>query len=123
VFHHAQKIAARTQFRRRGLAHSTRARQIRRRGDIQPSPQALAVLRKTWSPSEDHDLAFPSNRSPMKRPSKMAMNSALRRMGYMQDEMTAHRLQSSVSIIHHEHKINRDDTESSSGYLDEYGII
>jgi integrase len=60
--------------------------------DVPLSRQAIAVLRDIWPLSDHGDLVLPSIRSVRKPLSDNAMNSALRRMGYAKDEMTAHGL-------------------------------
>jgi len=92
---------------------------MRRPHDIPLSPQALAVLREIWPLSKHHDLVFASIRSPVKPLSEMAMNAALRRMGYTQDEMTAHGFRSSASTILNERGFNRDVIEAALGHQDE----
>lgn len=92
---------------------------MRRPHDIPLSPQALAVLRQVWPLSEHQELVFPSIRSTIKPLSEMAMNSALRRMGYTQDEMTAHGFRSSASTILNERGFNRDVIEAALGHQDE----
>ena len=92
---------------------------MRRTHDIPLSQQALAVLREIWSLSERHELVFASIRSPIKPLSEAAMNSALRRMGYTQDEMTAHGFRSSASTILNERGFNRDVIEAALGHQDE----
>jgi integrase len=73
--------------------------------DVPLSRQALAVLRDIWPASEHHQLVFPSVRSPLKPLSDNAINSALRRMGYMHHEMTAHGFRSSASTILNGHRV------------------
>jgi integrase len=92
---------------------------MRRPHDVPLSPQALAVLRDIWPLSEHHELVFASIRSPKKPLSEAAMNSALRRMGYTQDEMTAHGFRSSASTILNERGFNRDVIEAALGHQDE----
>ncbi|MCB1543790.1 MAG: tyrosine-type recombinase/integrase [Rhodoblastus sp.] len=92
---------------------------MRRPHDIPLSPQALEVLREIWPLSEHHELIFASIRSPIKPLSEAAMNSALRRMGYTQDEMTAHGFRSSASTILNERGFNRDVIEAALGHQDE----
>jgi hypothetical protein len=50
----------------------------------------MRVIEDIWPLSDHNELAFASIRSPRKPLSENAMNSALRRMGYTPDEMTAH---------------------------------
>ncbi len=92
---------------------------MRRPHDVPLSPQALAVLREIWSLSEHHEFVFGSIRSPSKPLSDMAMNAALRRMGFLQDEMSAHGFRSSASTILNERGFNRDVIEAALGHQDE----
>lgn len=72
---------------------------MRRPHDVPLSRQALAALRDVWGLSNGNGLVFPSIRSAVRPLSENAMNSALRRMGYAQDEMCAHGFRSSASTI------------------------
>jgi integrase len=92
---------------------------MRRQQDVPLSKQALAVLEDIWSLSDYHELVFPSIRSPKKPLSENAMNSALRRMGFTQDEMTAHGFRSSASTILNSRGYDRDVIEAALGHLDE----
>jgi integrase len=86
---------------------------MRRPHDVPLSAQALAVLREVWDLSAGGDLVFPSIRSLQRPLSENAMNSALRRMGYAQNEMTAHGFRSAVSTILNERGFNRDVIEAA----------
>jgi integrase len=77
---------------------------MRRPHDVPLSRQALAVLRNIWEVSEGQEpdrprLVFPSVRSAVKPLSENAMNSALRRMGYLSDEVCSHGFRASASTI------------------------
>jgi len=50
------------------------------------------------------------------------MNSALRRMGYAKDEMTAHGFRSAASTILHERGFNSDVIEAALAHQDENDI-
>jgi len=91
---------------------------MRRPHDVPLSTQALAVLRSVWEIS-DGDLVLPSIRSSKKPLSENAMNSALRRMGYAKDEMTAHGFRSSASTILNERGFNPDVIEAALAHQDE----
>jgi integrase len=92
---------------------------MRRQHDVPLSRQALAVLREIWPLSEHHELVFGSIRSPKRPLSESAMNSALRRMGYTQEEMTAHGFRSSASTILNSRGFDRDVIEAALGHQDE----
>jgi integrase len=89
---------------------------MRRPHEVSLSTQALAVLRDIWPLSEGHDLVLPSIRS-LRRPlSENALNSALRRMGYSQDEMCAHGFRAAASTILNERGFNPDVIEAALGH-------
>jgi len=91
---------------------------MRRPHDIPLSRQALAVLREIWDASQG-DLVLPSIRSNAKPLSDNAMNSALRRMGYAKDEMTAHGFRSTASTILNERGHNPDVIETALAHQDD----
>jgi integrase len=79
---------------------------MRRPHDVPLSRQALQVLRSVWELSHGDGLVFPSIRSAERPLSESAMNSALRRMGYAKDEMTAHGFRASADTILHERQFS-----------------
>lgn len=89
---------------------------MRRPHDVPLSRQAIAVLQEIWPASEFGELIFPSLRSYKKALSENAMNSALRRMGYMEDEMTSHGFRSTASTILNENGFNPDVIEAALGH-------
>lgn len=91
---------------------------MRRPHDVPLSQQALAVLRDVWPLSEGGELVLPSIRSNRKPLSENAMNAALRRMGYTQDEATAHGFRSSASTILNERGYNPDVIEAALAHQD-----
>jgi integrase len=95
---------------------------MRRPHDVPLSRQALAVLKEIWPMSDYGDLVFPSIRSNKKMLSENAMNSALRRLGYTQDEMTSHGFRSTASTILNEHGFNPDVIEAALGHQAENKI-
>ncbi len=92
---------------------------MRRPHEIPLSRQATALLNDVWPLSEYGELVFPSIRSNRRPLSENALNSALRRMGYSQDEMTAHGFRSTASTILNERGYNRDVIEAALGHQDE----
>jgi integrase len=92
---------------------------MRRPHDVPLSRQALEVLRGVWSLSNNDGLVFPSIRSVARPLSENAMNSALRRMGYAQDEMSAHGFRSSASTVLNERGFNSDVIEVALAHQDE----
>jgi len=95
---------------------------VRRPHEVPLSRQAVAVLKEVWPLSERGDLIFPSIRSCVKPLSDMAMNSALRRMGFTQDEMTAHGFRSTASTILNERGFNPDVIEAALAHQHENTI-
>lgn len=92
---------------------------MRRPHDVPLSKQALAILRDVWELSDGGDLVLPSIRTASKPLSENAMNSALRRMGYAQDEVTAHGFRSSASTILNERGFDPDVVETALAHQDE----
>ena len=90
-----------------------------RRPHVVPlSRQALAVLADIRPLTGASELIFPSIRSNKKLLSENAMNSALRRMGFTQDEMTSHGFRAAASSILNEHGHSPDVIEAALGHLD-----
>ncbi|MFL9824158.1 tyrosine-type recombinase/integrase [Rhodoplanes sp. SY1] len=92
---------------------------MRRPHDVPLSQQAMAVLKEIWPLSDHGELVFPSIRSNRRPLSENAMNSALRRMGYEKDEMTAHGFRSSASTILNARGFDPDVIEAALGHQDE----
>jgi integrase len=86
---------------------------MRRPHDVPLSRQALAVLKDIWPLSDLGDLVLPSIRSAQKSLSENALNSALRRMGYTEQEMTSHGFRSTASTILNERGFNPDAIEAA----------
>ena len=95
---------------------------MRRPHDVPLSKQALVILRDIWPLSDHGDLVLPSIRSVKKSLSESAMNSALRRMGYTKEEMTAHGFRSAASTILNERGFNADVIEAALAHQDENEI-
>lgn len=95
---------------------------MRRPHDVPLSRQALEVLRDIWPASEFGDLVFPSLISYKTVLSVNALNSALRRMGFTQDEVSAHGFRSSASTILNENGFNPDVIEAALGHQSENAV-
>jgi integrase len=95
---------------------------MRRLHDVPLSRQAVAVLREIWPVAEMSDLIFPSTRSFRRPLSDNAFNAALRRMGYGQEEMTAHGFRSTASTILNENGFNPDVIEAALGHQESNSI-
>jgi integrase len=95
---------------------------MRRPHEVPLSKQAIKVLKDIWSLSENGEFVLPSIRSIKKPLSDAAMNSALRRMGYGKDEMTAHGFRSTASTILNERGFQPDVIEAALAHQDENEI-
>lgn len=63
------------------------------------SSQAIAILREVQSLTGDGRFVFPSIRTPARPMSENTINGALRRLGYTNDEMTAHGFRAMASTL------------------------
>jgi integrase len=95
---------------------------MRRPHEVSLSRQAVEVLRDIWPLSDHGDLVLPSIRSAQRPLSENAMNSALRRMGYLSEEMTAHGFRSAASTILNERGYNPDVIEAALAHQDKNTI-
>jgi len=95
---------------------------MRRPHEVPLARQAVAVLREIWPVSELGDYIFPSARTYQRPLSDAAFNSALRRMGFAQDEMSAHGFRASASTILNERGFDADVIEAALGHQDENTI-
>lgn len=91
---------------------------MRRPHDVPLSRQAVRLVESIWDLS-DGELLLPSIRSPQRPLSENAMNSALRRMGYTKDEVTAHGFRSSASTILNERGFDPQVIEAALAHQDE----
>jgi integrase len=91
---------------------------MRRPHDVPLCRQAAGLVEGIWDLS-DGDLLLPSIRSPKRPLSENAMNSALRRMGYTKDEVTAHGFRSSASTILNERGFDPEVIEAALAHQDE----
>jgi integrase len=90
-----------------------------RHRDVPLSRQARTILDDVWPLSDYGDLVFPSIRSNRRPLSENAMNSALRRMGFSQEEMTSHGFRSTASTILNERGVRPDVIEAMLGHQNE----
>ena len=95
---------------------------MRRPHEVPLSRQAIELLQSIWTLSDHGDLVFPSIRSNRKPLSENALNSALRRMGYTKEEMTAHGFRASASTVLNARAYNPDVIEAALGHQDENEI-
>jgi integrase len=94
---------------------------MRRPHDVPLSKQAIGLLEGIWDLS-DGELLLSSVSSPKKPLSENAMNSALRRMGYTKDEVTAHGFRSSASTILNERGHDPEVIEAALAHQDQNEI-
>jgi len=92
---------------------------MRKPHEVPLSRQSREVLQNIWSLSDNGELVFPSIRSNRKPLSENALNSALRRMGYTKEEVTAHGFRSSASTILHERGFAPHVIEAALAHQDE----
>lgn len=99
-----------------------RRTKMRRVHEVPLAKQAIAVLEETQRVARQSTLVFPSIRSNARPLSENAMNSALRRLGFTQSQMTAHGFRSAASSILNEHGIRPDVIEAALGHQDQNEI-
>jgi integrase len=95
---------------------------MRRPHDVPLSRQAIDVLRDIWTFSDHGELVFPSIISSKKLLSENALNGALRRLGFGQDEMTAHGFRATASTILNERGARPDVIEAMLGHQNENAV-
>lgn len=87
------------------------------------SAQSLALLEELRDLTGDGKFAFPSIRTPARPMSENTVNSALRRLGYTGDEMTAHGFRSMASTLLNESgKWNPDAIERALAHKDKDAV-
>ena len=94
-----------------------------RRDHIIPlSNQALDLVKRNWTNIEGVELVFPSLNSNRKWLSENAFNSAIRRMGYTKEEVTAHGFRSTASTILNTRGYEADVIEAALAHQDKNAI-
>ena len=94
-----------------------------RRDHLVPlSKQAIELVRRNWVDVEGVELVFPSLNSNRKWLSENAFNSAMRRMGYTKDEVTAHGFRATASTILNMRKFDPDVIEAALSHQDKNAI-
>ena len=92
---------------------------MRRPHRVPLSQRAVAILRDLHSITGKGRYLFPSVRSVNRCMSENTINAALRRLGYSQDEMTAHGFRSAASSILNESGLwNPDAIERQLAHVD-----
>ena len=94
-----------------------------RRDHIIPlSNQALDLVKRNWTNIEGVELIFPSLNSNRKWLSENAFNSAIRRMGYTKEEVTAHGFRPTASTILNTRGYEPDLIEAALAHQDKNAI-
>lgn len=91
---------------------------MRRPHAVPLSTQVISILEDIWSYSDKSELVFPSIQSKKKLLSENAFNSAIRRMGYSGDEVTAHGFRVTASSILNSRRHNPDVIEAALAHQD-----
>ena len=91
---------------------------MRREHLIPLSDQALEIVKENWPEIEGVELLFPSLISNRKWLSENAFNSALRRMGYQKEEVTAHGFRATASTILNSRAFEPDVIEAALAHQD-----
>jgi integrase len=95
---------------------------MRREHQVPLSDQALQIVLGNWPEIEDVELIFPSLISNRKWISENAFNSALRRMGYTKEEVTAHGFRATASTILNTRGFDPEVIEASLAHQDKNSI-
>lgn len=95
---------------------------MRREHTVPLSRQAMEIVHAHWPQIEDVQLLFPSLISNRKWLSENAFNSALRRMGYTKEEVTAHGFRVTASTILNTRGYNPDVIEAALAHQDKNAI-
>ncbi|UXX81782.1 tyrosine-type recombinase/integrase [Roseovarius pelagicus] len=95
---------------------------MRREHIIPLSDQALELVRCNWIDVEGVELIFPSLNSNRKWLSENAFNSAIRRMGYAKEEVTAHGFRATASTILNTRGHDADVIEAALAHQDKNAI-
>jgi integrase len=92
---------------------------MRRPHRVPLAPQVVAILRDLHGMTGGGRFLFPSARSSARYMSENTINAALRRLGYKQDEMTAHGFRSAASSILNESRLwSADAIERQLAHVD-----
>ncbi|MBM1310351.1 tyrosine-type recombinase/integrase [Sulfitobacter mediterraneus] len=94
-----------------------------RRDHVVPlSKQALELVHRNWIDIRGVELLFPSLNSNRKWLSENAFNSAMRRMGYSKEEVTAHGFRATASTVLNTHGYEGDVIEAALAHQDQNAI-
>jgi integrase len=95
---------------------------MRREHVVPLSEQAFEIVQRNWIDIEGVELIFPSLNSNRKWLSENAFNSAIRRMGYSKDEVTAHGFRATASTILNTLGFEADVVEAALAHQDKNAI-
>ncbi|MEX0828236.1 MAG: integrase arm-type DNA-binding domain-containing protein, partial [Haliea sp.] len=95
---------------------------MRRTHDVPLSRQAQQIVNDIWPFSNNAELVFPSIRTKWQQLSENAFNSAIRRMGYGKDEMTAHGFRATASTILNSRGYDSDVVEAVLAHQDPHAV-
>ena len=95
---------------------------MRREHKVPLSRQAAAIIESNWPEIDGVELLFPSLVSNRKWLSENAFNSALRRMGYGKDEVSAHGFRVTTSTILNTRGYDPDVIEAALAHQDKNAI-
>jgi integrase len=95
---------------------------MRREHVVPLSDQAITLVEDNWPHIDGVELLFPSLNSNRKRLSENAFNSAIRRMGYSKEEVTAHGFRATASTILNNRGFDPDVIEVALAHQDRNAI-
>jgi integrase len=95
---------------------------MRRAHFVPLSNQSIQVIKNSWPEIDGVELLFPSLISNRKWLSENAFNSALRRMGYQKEEVTAHGFRATASTILNSRGHEPEVIESALAHQDKNSI-
>ena len=95
---------------------------MRREHQVPLSRQAMEIVKAYWPAIDGVELLFPSLVSNRKWLSENAFNSALRRMGYAKEEVTAHGFRVTASTILNSRGYDPDVIEAALAHQDKNAI-
>lgn len=95
---------------------------MRREHQVPLSRQAVEIVKAYWPAIDGVELLFPSLVSNRKWLSENAFNSALRRMGYAKEEVTAHGFRVTASTILNSRGYDPDVIEAALAHQDKNAI-
>lgn len=101
---------------------SSERMKMRRKHVVPLSDQALEIIHRNWIDVVGVELVFPSLNSNRKWLSENTFNSAIRRMGYSKEEVTAHGFRSTASTILNNHGHDGDVVEAALAHQDTNAI-